>query len=282
MAVDKEDIRGIREMIKQGNDIGSNNKPPLFTADMDYAYWRDRFEQFVDFHCPELWGPLRQRYEAPVAEGDYRNVPPPKSFIAMTPQEKKDYQIERKAHSAICMCLTKDVMRLFKNHDTTYDLWKAIETRCGGNEKYKEAKLELIKKQYDLFDSLPNETTSGLFTRYSQLVSELTEGGYNLTALEINKKLLDVLPSAWDVKVQFLKENQELAGMSLDQLIGVLQAHAMELKKKECKSTGFVQNPSLYGSQVNSGKSYGGMAFISDTNSPSYSTGASQIGRAHV
>ena len=163
------------------------------------------------------------------------------------------------------MCLPKDVLSCFKNQTTSYDLWEAIAKRFGGNDQLKKSRKDLLKKQFDLFDHMKNESFEDLISRFPQLICELKELGVEYNNVEINEKLLDALPSNWEFRVMLLKKNEELATWELEDLIGKLQAYSMDMKRK---ATGKVQvqDPSLY-SEPSSKDSSGGIAFFSGPDS---------------
>ena len=96
----------------------------------------------------------------------------------------------------------------------------------------KKSRKDLLKKQFDMFQHLKTETTDELISRFSQLICELKDLGMEYEVREINEKLLDSLPTIWDVRVMLMKENEEISIWSLDDIIGKLQAYAMDMERK--------------------------------------------------
>ena len=82
---------------------------------------------------------------------------------------------------------------------------------------------------------------------------------------EINEKLLDALPSKWEMRVMLLKENEEMSTWSLEDIIGKLQAYNMDMKKKVAGKVQ-VQDPSLYSDMTNKDSNVG-IAFFSGPDS---------------
>ena len=85
----------------------------------------------------------------------------------MSAEERKDFDKEKKAYAAITMCLPKDVLSCFKNHTTSYDLWETIAKRFGGNDQLKKSRKDLLKKQFDLFHNIKNESFDELISHFS-------------------------------------------------------------------------------------------------------------------
>lgn len=245
-------MQAFAQMLKTSNEAGSTNKAPIFTANTNYVEWRQKFEAFISYNEPDMMIPLLERYEHPRQEGVFEGIAPPKSIRALNADEKKSWDMERKVHSALVMSLSSDVLKMFKHHDIAYDMWQALERRCGGSDKYKKSRLELVKRQYELFDMLENESLNGLFIRYSHLVSELSDGGVKMQVEDINKKLLSALPKKWNHRVMMMEEDEGVMSMSLDDFIGRLQAYALDMQRKETKSSAHIQDPSIYGSKSSS------------------------------
>ena len=178
----------------------------------------------------------------------------------MSAEERKDFNKEKKAYPAITMCLPKDVLSCFKNQETSYDLWEAIAKRFGANDQLKKSRKDLLKKQFDLFDHMKNESFDELISRFSHLICELKELGVEYDNIDINEKLLDFLPSNWEVRVMMLKENEEMSTWSLEDIIGKLQAYNMDMKRKAAGKVQ-VQDPSLYSDTTNKDTN-GGIAFF--------------------
>ena len=167
----------MQAMLKFDNEIGTPNKPPRFLCNNDYASWKTRFESFIAYNDPDLWLPISEKYVRPRQEGTFRDEAPYKSMKQMSVEERKEFDKEKKAYAAITMCLPKDVLSCFKMCETSYDLREALAKRFGGNDKLKESRKELLKRQFDLFDHMKNESFEDQISRFSQLICELKEVG---------------------------------------------------------------------------------------------------------
>ena len=108
---------------------------------------------------------------------------------------------------------------------------------------------------------MKNESLDELISRFSQQICELKELGVEYDNIDINEKLLDSLPSNWEMRVMMLKENEEMPTLSLEDIIGKLQAYNMDMKRKAAGKVQ-VQDPSLYSDAINKDTT-GGIAFFS-------------------
>ena len=91
-----------------------------------------------------------------------------------------------------------------------------------------------------------NESLEDIITRYYHLMSEMDNydiDGYS--DVEINDKLLDALPTKWDIYTLMIKKEANYETMDLEEVVGQLRAYELSMKKKD---TGFdqVQDPRIY------------------------------------
>ncbi|KAI3815438.1 hypothetical protein L1987_15105 [Smallanthus sonchifolius] len=186
----------------------------------------DRFDQFVSFTDISLWIPIMEGYTHPTYSWmDSDNVP--KHVSALTTEEKLLFDREKKAMASISISL--DV---------------------------KKSQKELLKKQFLVFKDFQNESLDDLATRFYHLLSELASAKVVYEPEEINGRFLEALPSMFDVYSVIIKENDKYKTMSLEDLLGNIQSHDLNLKKKETNME-HIQDPSMYFAKT-SGKSGSG------------------------
>ena len=170
----------------------------------------------------------------------------PKSVSRLTEDEKKAYDLEKKAYALLTMALPKEIHLSFKTHKQSKLLWDALAKRCKGSDQLKRSKRTLLKKQFEVFKCLVNETFEELVTRYTLLLGELGSLDHEVPQEEMNDKLLDALPSSWEMYVVMTRENIALESTELDALIAKLQSYDLYMQKKTAGNKFSVQNPSLY------------------------------------
>ena len=84
----------------------------------------------------------------------------------------------------------------------------------------KKNRMDLLKKQFAVFRALTGKTLEEIITRYYHLVTELENYKIEHTTVEMTTKILDALPSKWEVYTLLIKENPEFATYTLDDVIG--------------------------------------------------------------
>ncbi|KAI3773930.1 hypothetical protein L1987_48469 [Smallanthus sonchifolius] len=159
------------------------------------------------------------------------------------------------------MSLPKEIYHSFKQFRTSQQLWEALQKRCEGSLDVKKSRKELLKKQFLVFKYFQNESLDNLATRFYHLLSELSSASVVYGTEEINDKFLEALPSKFDVYTVLIKENVKYKTMSLEEALGKIQSHDLNMKKKETNME-HIQDPSMYFAK-SSGKTGVGVAFIS-------------------
>ncbi|KAI3820082.1 hypothetical protein L1987_13938 [Smallanthus sonchifolius] len=107
------------------------------------------------------------------------------------------------------MALTMELFHSFRGYDKSKDLWKALQKRFEGNSD--------IKKTFEL--KYPGE--------------------------ELVEKFLDALPLKFEMYTTLMGD-PKFYGMTIDETIGKVQAHDMNLKRKESSGRPQIQDPSMY------------------------------------
>ncbi|KAI3808308.1 hypothetical protein L1987_24257 [Smallanthus sonchifolius] len=247
-------------MFNYDNEIGTSQKPPKLLNLADYSNWKDRFDQFVSFTDTSLWIPILEGYTHPTYSWMGKDdVPKPVS--ALSTEQKLLFDREKKAMASISMSLPKEIYHSFKQFKSSQQLWEALQKRCEGSLDVKKSRKELLKKQFLVFKHFQNESLDDLATRFYHLLSELDSASVVYETEEINDKFLEPLPLKFDVYTVLIKENVKYKTMSLEEVLGKIQSHDMNLKKKETNLE-HIQDPSMYFAK-SVGKSGTGVAFFS-------------------
>ncbi|KAD5508164.1 hypothetical protein E3N88_15867 [Mikania micrantha] len=130
---------------------GTMTKPPNLVSLSEYSSWSALVESFLYIVNPSLMIPLIEGYEQPQLNGVYKNV------SRLTKDEKKLYDLEKKAYVLLTMALPKEIFQFFKSHKRSKALWDALAKRCEGSDQLKRSKRTLLKKQLEVFKCLDNE-----------------------------------------------------------------------------------------------------------------------------
>ncbi|KAI3762426.1 hypothetical protein L1987_52856 [Smallanthus sonchifolius] len=264
----------VTNMFNYDNEIGTSQKPPKLLSLVDYPNWKDRFDQFVSFNDTSLWIPILEDYTHPtyslMGKDDVLKL-----VTALTTIEKQVFDREKKAMASISMSLPKEIYHSFKQFKSSQQLWDALQKRCEVSLDVMKSRKELLKKQFLVFKNFQNESLDDLVTRFYHLLSELSSASVVYETEEINDKFLKSLPSKFDVYSMLIKENAKYKTMSLEDVIGKIQSHDLNMKKKET-NVEHIQDPAMYFAK-SSGKTGIGVAFFSGNGQDNTSEHVSRV-----
>ncbi|KAJ0868056.1 hypothetical protein HanRHA438_Chr12g0570241 [Helianthus annuus] len=97
-----------------------------------------------------------------------------KTISEFTDKERDMYKAEKMMISLLQQAVKEDIFILLQHDDSAYSIWIALRTKFEGSTEMIKSKKSLLKKEFDLFSSLPGETTKVLIERYCHLVRSMT------------------------------------------------------------------------------------------------------------
>nr|KYP59242.1 hypothetical protein KK1_014674 [Cajanus cajan] len=86
---------------------------------------------------------------------------------------------------------------------------------------------------YELFKMEENESIQTMFERFQTIVNELSFLGRTYDNFDQIDKLLRSLPRKWRPQVTVLRASKDLEKLSLEEMVGLLKVHEMELQQDE-------------------------------------------------
>ncbi|KAI3786736.1 hypothetical protein L1987_40643 [Smallanthus sonchifolius] len=140
----------------------------------------------------------------------------------------------------------RELFHSFRGYDNSKDLCKALQKRFEGNSDIKKSKRDLLRKQYECFRFLENKSIDELISRFYHLQTELKAFDLIYPNEELVEKFLDALPPKFEMYTTLMRENSKFHEMTIDEAIGKVQAHDMNLKRKESSGRPQIQDPSMY------------------------------------
>ncbi|KAJ0840092.1 putative transcription factor interactor and regulator CCHC(Zn) family [Helianthus annuus] len=168
---------------------------------------------------------------------------------ALRSQEEIDnFVAEQKCVALLFQSVREDIISLI-DYKNAQDLWDKLRKKCIGNEEIVKNKKKLLKKEFDLFGCLKNESVCKMIERFGHLKLELVRHGIPISDEDIVDKLFDSLPDDmdWRYYVLMLKNTIAPAALTPNLVIEKLESHELELKKTyKVNNSTYQQNLGLY------------------------------------
>ncbi|KAJ0939384.1 hypothetical protein HanRHA438_Chr02g0060501 [Helianthus annuus] len=203
--------------------FGTYNKPPKLMAIEDYSWWVKKFEDWLMAFAFPSWKNLKNGYDNGNKKGE----------TLSSSEEIESFVAEQKCIELMFQSVREDIISLIE-YSSSKDLWEKLEKKCIGSEEIKKNKKKLLRKEFDMFGCLKNESVSKMIERFGHLKLELARHDIKYPEDELVDKLFDSLPDKMDwLHYALMLKNTIKAPevLTLDLLIEKLESHELELKK---------------------------------------------------
>ncbi|KAJ9542136.1 LOW QUALITY PROTEIN: hypothetical protein OSB04_028642 [Centaurea solstitialis] len=134
----------------------------------EFDVWKIRIRQYMLLTDYGMWEVVENGpgTDEEVAEGAPR--PPPRSDA-----DRKRRQTEMKVPSTLLLAIPNEYQHQFSSCTDAKALWTALEKRFFRTKSTKRNQKAILKKQYENFTSLKNESMTQTFDRFNKLIGEL-------------------------------------------------------------------------------------------------------------
>jgi len=115
---------------------------------------------------------------------------------------------------------------------TAKQAWDILKKSYMGVDRVRKARLQKLRRDFELLQMEKSETISDFFSRTLNLVNEMRANGEELKEIQIIEKILRSLTLRFEYKVNTIEESPNLATMTVDELMGVLAVYEQRLNEK--------------------------------------------------
>ncbi|KAM0038010.1 putative transcription factor interactor and regulator CCHC(Zn) family [Helianthus debilis subsp. tardiflorus] len=231
----------IQSILLSESETGSLNRPPKLMHLNEYPGWADRFRTYVLGQNTELWIRFTTDFDQAIEVAASSTA----TFADLPEDQKKIYDLEKKAYAILTQALSKDIYHQFASFKTTKKLWDGLKTRGVGNVATRQLRHDLLKKEFDGFACLDKESLGDMTSRFYHLLTELDNFGVATTQTEVVKKFVDALPPQWNSFLEILKYNGVMATVNINDFVQLLENKDQEETLK-AKRVPVPQNPEMY------------------------------------
>ncbi|KAJ0841339.1 putative transcription factor interactor and regulator CCHC(Zn) family [Helianthus annuus] len=233
----------IAQAMNLENETGTTQKPPKLMSIKEYYGWKGRFENWVQANHLRSWECILKKYVLP--RTDLQVL---KELSEFTDQERVMYKAEKMMISLLQQAIKEDIFILLQHDKTAKSIWDALKVKFEGSENMIKSKKALLKKEFDLFSSLPGEDTKKLIERYCRLVRSMSMLSITKDREEWVDKLADALPQKeWGTYLMILKNTGVYDGLTISQFIEKIESQDLEQEKiARMNSPSGQQNVKMY------------------------------------
>ncbi|GJX95147.1 hypothetical protein Tco_0349733 [Tanacetum coccineum] len=159
-------------------------------------------------------------------QGQIKVLPP------RTAEEILARKRERKVRTTLLMALPEDNLAKFHKMTDAKDMWDAIKSRFGGNDKSKKMQKYILKAIHFKVSSefINSEGRHKGYDRFQSLLSQLEIHGAGVSTEDANQKFLRSLPSVWSQVALIMRTKLGVDSLSFDDLYNNLRVFENDVK----------------------------------------------------
>ncbi|XP_070010331.1 uncharacterized protein [Nicotiana sylvestris] len=90
--------------------------------------------------------------------------------------------------------------------------------------------LDMLTTEFELFRMKDDESIQDMHTRFTSIINELHSLGETIPRNKLVTKILSILPSRWENKVNAINESKDLQELTIEELVGNLKTYEMKRK----------------------------------------------------
>jgi len=150
-------------------------------------------ENYIQAKDYELWMLIKNGPLVPTkVSEDGKKVPKePTEFDA---EDYKKMEKNAKAKKLLYFGLGPDEYTRISECESAQEIWNALQVAHEGTSQVKQSRIELLMRQYELFDIDDCENVMDMYTRFTHITNELKSLGKSFTTEEMVRKILRILP----------------------------------------------------------------------------------------
>ncbi|VFQ77859.1 unnamed protein product [Cuscuta campestris] len=222
--------RGRQRM--DGTRIGegqSTSRPPLFDG-TNYSYWKERMRIYIRSTNFQLWLVIKNGEQIPMKKVGETTVP--KTEDEFDAEDIKKVENYAEAINMLYCAVNPDDYRKISCCTTAKEMWDKLEVTYEGTDQVREAKIDFLTQEYEMFRMKEGEKIDDMFDRFSKIINDLHALKKTYTnkdlkkgiALKATKELVEEVSSDDDNKFglvikkfhKFMKKEFERKGRKHD------------------------------------------------------------------
>ncbi|GAV61486.1 zf-CCHC domain-containing protein/UBN2 domain-containing protein, partial [Cephalotus follicularis] len=161
------------------------------------------FIQSLDYN---LWDLIVDGLDLPTTINENgEKVPKPRTRY--NDEDRKKVQMNAKAKHIIICAINSNEFNRVSPCMSAKEMWDRLEVTYEGTNQVKEAKINMLVHEYEMFTIHDNEDIKTMFTRFTNITYALQALDKVYTNSEMVRKILKCLPRIWMQKVTAIEKD---------------------------------------------------------------------------
>ncbi|XP_074337576.1 uncharacterized protein LOC141674774 [Apium graveolens] len=147
---------------------------------------------------------------------------------AVKPSDEKaviEDKVDKIALAMLYQGLPEELLLTIAEKSTAKGAWDALKTMCHGADRFKKAKVQTLKSEFESLNMRANEQLDEFCLKLNSLVSNMRALGEEVKESYVVKKLLRAVPYKFLQIVSTLEQFGDLETLFVEEVVGSLKAH---------------------------------------------------------
>ncbi|VFQ82097.1 unnamed protein product [Cuscuta campestris] len=200
----------------------STSRPPLFDG-TNYSYWKERMRIYIRSTNFQLWLVIKNGEQIPMKKVGETTVP--KTEDEFDAEDIKKVENYAKAMNMLYCAVNPDDYRKISCCTTAKEMWDKLEVTYEGTDQVREAKIDFLTQEYEMFRMKEGEKIDDMFDRFSKIINDLHALKKTYTNKDLVRKILRSLTPEWRSKADAIYESIGVSNVNIDGLRGNLKTY---------------------------------------------------------
>ncbi|VFQ96632.1 unnamed protein product [Cuscuta campestris] len=219
----RNDVIHNKNKDKEGIGEGqSTSRPPLFDG-TNYTYWKERMRIYIRSTNFQLWLVIKNGEETPMKKVGEQLVP--KTEDEFDAEDIKKVENYAKAINLLYCAVNPDDYRKISCCTTAKEMWDKLEVTYEGTDQVREAKIDFLTQEYEMFRMKEGEKIDDMFDRFSKIINDLHALKKTYANKDLARKILRSLTPEWRSKADAIYESIRVSDVTIDGLRGNLKTY---------------------------------------------------------
>ncbi|XP_074356486.1 uncharacterized protein LOC141696211 [Apium graveolens] len=196
---------------------------PKLTA-INYGNWSIQMKVLLGSY--DNWDIVESGFIKP-ADAAAEVALPNAEKTALKESRKKD----KKALYTIFQGVDESTFEKILDAKTEKEAWEILQKIFQGVKKVKKVRLQVLRGEFENIKMKASENIGKYATRLKTVTNEMKRNGESLDDVRVMEKLLRSLTRKFDYVVTSIEESEDLSTISIDELVGSLQAHEQRMNQ---------------------------------------------------
>ncbi|VFR01312.1 unnamed protein product [Cuscuta campestris] len=149
----------------------------------------------------------------------------PKTEDEFDAEDIKKVENYAKAINRLYCAVNPDDYRKISCCSTAKEMWDKLEVTYEGTDQVREAKIDFLTQEYEMFRMKEHEKIDDMFDRFSKIVNDLHALKNTYTDRDLVRKIQRSLTSEWRSKADAIYESITTSNVTIDGLRGNLKTY---------------------------------------------------------